>query len=250
MLAFLNHEQLWLSAKLDWPAGNAPKAFAILTHCFTCSKDYKLLTWLSQALTAQGLAVLRFDFTGLGKSEGQFSQTNFSTMVADVISASVYLSESYQAPQLLIGHSLGGTVLLQAAAHIPSAVAVVTINSPASPAHIIHHFQDQLPLLQQQGQATITLAGRPFLIRQQLIADLYKIDLKPAIHQLKKALLIFHAPEDTVVPVYHAQQLFQQAQYPKSFIALDGADHLLSNPQDAYFTGQLAAQWSQRYWQA
>lgn len=244
---FPNRANIPLSAKLDLPTVNPPKAYILLAHCFTCSKEYKILTTISRALTEHHFAVLRFDFTGLGKSGGIFSQTNFSTMVADIVSASQYLQHHYQAPQVLLGHSLGGTASLQAAAEIPSAVAVVTVNSPASPTHVSHHFHTELATIQQHGRATVAIAGRPFTIRQQFLDDIQQMNLAPAIHHLNKALLIFHAPDDTVVSLVHAQQLFQQAQHPKSFIALDRADHLLSNSADAYFVGMLAAHWSQRY---
>lgn len=222
-------------------------AYAIFAHCFTCSKDYKAVTYISRALAQAGIAVFRFDFSGLGQSEGSFSDTNFSSNVADILAASEFLTREYEAPQLLIGHSLGGTAMLQAAPQIPSTTAVVTIASPFEPRDILRRLGKARETIEAKGEAQVTLAGRDFLLKKQFVEDLEQTDMTTAIRELKRALLILHSPVDSVLELEQASKIFQTARHPKSFISLDQADHLLSNRQDAVYVGNLIAAWVRRY---
>jgi len=239
-VVFENHRGQALSGILDLPA-EAPAGYAVFAHCFTCSKNLKAASNIARALTGAGIAVLRFDFTGLGQSEGEFSDTNFSSNVDDLLAAVSYLSREHEAPAILIGHSLGGTAVLQAAAEIESAVAVVTIGSPSDPAHVAGMFSDSEDTLRERGEATVDLGGRPFLMKQQFLDDLEKQDLNASIRSLRKALLIMHAPLDDVVEIDNASALFVAAKHPKSFVSLDTADHLLSREADSRYAGRVLA---------
>ena len=222
---------LALAGILDLP-DTQPAAYALFAHCFTCSKNLKAANHLSRAMVTAGLAVLRFDFTGLGQSEGEFGDTTFSSNVSDLVAAARFLKRDYAAPRLLIGHSLGGTAVLQAADEIPSAVAVATIGSPATPVHVGHMFEDARAELEASGEAEVTLGGRPFRMKQRFLDDLEQHGLPEALGSLRKALLIMHAPLDDVVGIDNASDLFRHAKHPKSFLSLDKADHLLSREQD------------------
>ena len=235
-----------LAGILDTPAAEA-RAYALFAHCFTCSKNLKAATNISRALTAAGIAVLRFDFTGLGQSEGEFADTNFSSNVADLLAAADFLTANYAAPAILVGHSLGGTAVLQAAASISSAVAVATIGSPSEPTHVAHMFGDARSELDEKGHAEVTLGGRPFTVRQQFLDDLGKHNLPDTIGALRKALLVMHAPLDDVVEIDNASTLFVAAKHPKSFVSLDNADHLLSANEDSLYAGSVLAAWASRY---
>lgn len=235
-----------LSGLLDFPAGS-PRAFALFAHCFTCSKNIKAAGNISKSLTDAGIAVLRFDFTGLGQSEGEFADTNFSSNVADLLSATRYLEAEHQAPAILVGHSLGGTAVLQAAPQVASAVAVATIGSPADPVHIRHLFDAAASELQARGEAEVNLGGRPFRIKRQFLDDLEQHDLRSTIGNLRKSLLIMHAPLDDVVEIDNASALFVAAKHPKSFVSLDTADHLLSSEADSRYAGSVLAAWASRY---
>ncbi len=237
-----------LAGVLDLPA-ETPVAYALFAHCFTCSKNLKAATNISRAMTDAGIAVLRFDFTGLGQSGGAFEDTNFSSNVADLISAARWLEQEYRAPEILFGHSLGGTAALQAAPQIPSAVAVATIGSPADPAHVAHMFQDAEQELRDRGVAEVRLGGRPFRVKEQFLDDLSTHDLPNAISGLRKALLVMHSPLDEIVAVENAAALFTAAKHPKSFVSLDKADHLLSRETDSRYAGQILATWATRYLQ-
>lgn len=235
-----------LAAKLDLPEGNI-KAYAIFAHCFTCSKDINATKRIAAELANQSIGVLRFDFTGLGASTGDFADTNFSSNIEDLLAAADFLRENYQAPQIVIGHSLGGAAAISSAAQIPEVKAVVTIGAPADAAHVVHNFGDKIAEIQFNGEAEVNLAGRVFSIQQQFIDDLEKIDVKERAANLKKALLVLHSPVDQTVGIENAQEIFIAARHPKSFISLDRADHLLSKPQDAKFAAVMIASWSARY---
>lgn len=246
-IQFPNHRGELLAAQLDLPAAGRPRAYAIFAHCFTCTKDYNAPVHVSRALQQQGIAVLRFDFTGLGHSEGTFSDTNFSSMVADLVAAGQYLAEHYMAPQLLMGHSWGGTAVVQASRQLPAVRAVVTLGAPASPSHITHLFTAQLAEIEAHGSATVQLGGQPFQVRQQFVDDAQAASQLAVAPTAGRALLILHSPQDAVVSIAQAARLYKQAQQPKSFISLDGADHLLSRRADAEYVGQLVGTWATRY---
>jgi len=245
-ITFPGHGGHILAARLDMPQG-PHLGTALFAHCFTCSKDIPAARRIAARLAAMGLAVLRFDFTGLGHSEGEFENTDFTSTVGDLVAAAQYLSGRGMAPGLLIGHSLGGAAVLMAAADIPSAKAVVTLGAPADPGHVIENFDDALPRIKAQGVAEVNLGGRPFRIAQSFIEDVSQARLLPAIHGLKRALLVMHAPRDTVVGIENATQIFMAAQHPKSFVTLDDADHLISRPADAEYAAQVIATWAARY---
>ena len=235
-----------LAARLDRPAGT-PRAYALFAHCFTCSKDIFAASRIARELTDHGFAVLRFDFTGLGMSEGEFANTNFSSNVADLLKAADYLRDHYQAPQLLIGHSLGGAAVLAAAGDVAEARAVATIGAPADAAHVIHNFSADIEEIERSGVAEVTLAGRQFTIKRQFLDDLRQTFLTERIGALRKALLIFHAPRDATVGIENAGAIFGAAKHPKSFISLDDADHLLSSRADAAYVAQVLSAWASRY---
>ncbi len=235
-----------LAARLDWPAGE-PIAYALFAHCFTCSKDSLAAARVSAELKAQGIAVLRFDFTGLGGSQGDFGNTGFSSNVADVLAAADYLRREHEAPRLLIGHSLGGAAVLAAARHIPEAVGVVTIGAPAEPAHVARLLAPGRAEIEAQGEAEVELAGRRFRIRRQFLDDLARADVLESLGALRKALLIMHSPRDTVVDIDNAARLFLAAKHPKSFVSLDDADHLISRREDAAYAARVLVAWASRY---
>ena len=235
-----------LSALLEAP-DHGTHTYALFAHCFTCSKDIAAATRISRALVARGVGVVRFDFTGLGNSEGDFANTNFSSNVQDLLSAADHMRATLDAPELLIGHSLGGAAVLAAAARIPAASAVVTIGAPADPAHVTALFADDLEQLHAEGSATVRLAGRTFEIRRQLLEDLETHKMQDHLRSLRKALLIFHAPQDDVVGIEQARKIYEGAKHPKSFISLDGADHLLSKKEDSEYVAATLVAWAQRY---
>jgi len=235
-----------LAARLDMPAGQV-KAFALFAHCFTCSKDVFAAARVSAELASRGVAVLRFDFTGLGASGGDFANTSFSTNVRDLLRAADYLRETFEAPSLLIGHSLGGTAVLAAAGEIPEARAVVTIGSPANVEHVLHNFGAELERIEADGAADVTLAGRNFRIRKDFVEDARAQDVAAKTASLRKALLVLHSPTDAIVGIENARAIYEAARHPKSFVALDGADHLLTRREDAIFAAQIISSWASRY---
>lgn len=235
-----------LAARLDLPVG-WPRAFALFAHCFTCGKDILAAKRLAGALAARGIAVLRFDFTGLGHSEGEFANTHFSSNVEDLVAAADHLRSEREAPALLIGHSLGGAAVLAAAARIPEARAVVTLGAPADPGHVVHNFAEARPEIEAQGEAEVTLGGRPFRIRRAFLEDIEGQRLERAVAGLKRALLVLHAPRDEIVGIDNATRLFVAAKHPKSFVSLDDADHLLSREADAVYAAEVVAAWAGRY---
>jgi len=235
-----------LSARLDLPESD-PMAYALLAHCFTCTKNFKAIDNISRALADEGIAVFRFDFTGLGESEGDFADTSFSSNVDDLLAATRFMAVHYQSPALLIGHSLGGAAIIQAAAKIPSAVAVATIGAPADPGHVKRHLKDYQEQIKTEGEAEVSIAGRQFKIKKQFLEDLDGTNMETTIRNLSRALIIFHSPLDDVVGVDNAAKIFQAARHPKSFISLDRADHLLSDRRDSRYVGAMIATWAGRY---
>jgi putative redox protein len=246
-LTFPNATGQTLAARLDLPLDEQPLAYALFAHCFTCNKNFKAVSNISRALTNEGFGVLRFDFTGLGESEGDFAETNFSSNVDDLVAAADFLAQHDAAPQLLIGHSLGGAAVLQAAARIPSSAGVVTINAPADPRHLAQLLGDAATTIAAEGAATVTLAGQTFTIKQQFLADLEQSRMQETIRNLRKPLLIFHSPIDEIVGIENATQIFQAARHPKSFVSLDTADHLVSTQDESRFVGSMIAAWARKY---
>lgn len=247
-LSFKNRQGDQLYAKLDLPIDTRPSVAAIFAHCFTCNSNFKAVRNISLALTQQGIAVLRFDFTGLGQSEGEFSETNFSSNVEDLMEAAEFLEEILVAPQILIGHSLGGAAVLMAGLKIPSVKAVATIGAPAEPIHVKHLISEGEEEIANRGQATVNIGGRPFTIKKQFLDDLQNI-AKDHIGMLKKALLVLHSPQDEIVGIENAEIIYRAAVHPKSYISLDGADHMLSKEEDSLYVGQVIASWAVRYLQ-
>ncbi len=235
-----------LAAVLDRPVGEV-RAYALFAHCFTCGKDSHAARRIADGLTALGIAVLRFDFTGLGSSEGEFANTTFSSNVADLVAAAAHLRAAMRAPAILIGHSLGGAAVLAAAGEIPEARAVVTIAAPSDPAHVADLFHQHHDAIRQQGEVEVSLAGRPFRIRREFLDDVAEQKLTPHIAGLHKALLVFHSPSDAVVGIDNASRIFLAARHPKSFVSLTGADHLLTRRADSGYVANVLAAWAERY---
>lgn len=244
---FTNNDGEKLSARIDFPVDEKPVAYALFAHCFTCTKNLKAVSHISKALTNEGIAVLRFDFTGLGESEGDFSDTNLSSNISDLVSAAQHLEENYQAPYLLIGHSLGGAAVLQAADKIPSSRAVVTIAAPGDPKHVKRLLAGSRDEIDTRGEAEVLLAGRPFKIKKQFIDDLDRSNAEETIGKLRKPLLVMHSPLDSIVGIDNAAQIFKAAKHPKSFISLDQADHLLSDQNDSLYAGAIISAWARKY---
>ncbi len=245
-ITFPGHSGAELAARLDLPEGEH-LATALFAHCFTCGKDVVAARRIAGALAAMGIAVLRFDFTGLGQSEGDFAETGFLSNVSDLEAAATYLSDRGMPPGLLIGHSLGGAAVLKAAGQIASARAIVTIGAPYDPGHVTHNFAGALDKIEADGTAEVDLGGRPIRIGRTLVQEVAAEELSGPIANLKRALLILHAPRDAIVGIENAGQIFTAAKHPKSFITLDDSDHLISNPADADYAAEVIAAWSARY---
>ena len=235
-----------LDARFDLPTGQ-PKAFALFAHCFTCSKDTVAASRVSRALAARGIAVLRFDFTGLGGSDGDFANTNFSSNVDDLIKAAEFLRQQGNAPSILVGHSLGGAAVLSAADQIPECKAIVTIGAPSDPLHVQHLFADNIDQIAAEGEQEVILAGRKFVIRKQFLEDIAAQELSQKIHRLNRALLVMHSPQDDIVDIDHARRIYEAALHPKSFISLDKSDHLLNDKRDAEYAAEVIGAWVSRY---
>lgn len=235
-----------LAARLDLPPGPA-RAYAIFAHCFTCSKDINAARRIAGELARLGIGVLRFDFTGLGSSEGEFASSNFSSNVGDLVRAADYLRENYAAPELLVGHSLGGAAVLAAAPEISEVKAVATVGAPADAAHVIHNFAAHETEIRKVGEAEVSLGGRSFRIQRQFLEDLEGSVVTERIGTMRKALMVLHSPVDETVGIENASEIFGAAKHPKSFISLDGADHLLSKSRDAVFAARSIASWAERY---
>jgi uncharacterized OsmC-like protein/alpha-beta hydrolase superfamily lysophospholipase len=246
-VTFTGSQGTQLAGRLDRPKGPV-RAFALFAHCFTCSKDLKAASWLSRTLVEKGIAVLRFDFTGLGESEGDFAGSDFSSNVEDLVAAANYLRENEQAPRILVGHSLGGAAVLVAAEQVPEAVAVATIGAPSATEHLrTGLLAPVVPEIEARGEAQVTVAGRTFRIKRSLLEDLAENHVEGRLRQLGKALLILHSPQDEVVDVDNARRIYQAASHPKSFVSLDDADHLLTRERDARYAGGVLAAWVERY---
>ena len=235
-----------LAAALDLPEGE-PVAYALFAHCFTCGKDVLAARRIAVALAAKGIATLRFDFTGLGSSEGDFANSTFSSNVADLVRAANHLRETKKAPTILIGHSLGGAAILAAAGQVPEAKAVVTIAAPSDPAHVTGLLKDHVETIRAQGHAQVSLAGRPFTIKREFLDDIAENPLMEKITHLRKALLVMHSPTDDTVGIDNATRIFVTAKHPKSFVSLFGADHLLSDRRDSSYVADMIAAWATRY---
>ena len=246
-VSFLNARNLRLAARLDLPSRHTPKAFVLFAHCFTCSKEFKAAVNIGKTLARAGFGVLRFDFTGLGESEGEFPDTNLTSNIDDVLSAVRFLETYYAAPQILIGHSFGGIAMLKAARSVPASVAVVTIATPSDPKHVLEHFGESRGLIESEGSAEVQVLGHRVRIKKQFVDDVIVAEVQANLRDLGKALLILHAPGDEVISIDHAAQLFAHARHPKSFVTLDSADHLLSDRFDAAYAGALIATWASRY---
>lgn len=246
-VTFSNSAGQRLVGLLDEPQHCAARAYALFAHCFTCNKNYKGIRNLCRALCDSGIGVLRFDFTGLGESEGDFSATTFSDNIEDIRAAAGWLAAHGRTPQLLIGHSLGGTAMLLAAGRIPGSRTVVSIASPSEPRHVLSHFTDRLEEIRDKGEAQIHVGGSEYTLRQAFVDDLARHKLCEHLPGLGKAMLILHSPSDQTVNIEHAARLFAAARHPKSFVSLDDADHLLSREEDARYAGHVIAAWARRY---
>jgi uncharacterized OsmC-like protein/pimeloyl-ACP methyl ester carboxylesterase len=246
-VTFDNGSGQQLAATLQLPVDGTPDAYALLAHCFTCSSELRSMRRLSDALTRGGFAVLRLDFTGLGESEGEFEETTFSSTVDDLVAASAFLERRYEAPRVLIGHSLGGAAALLAAMRLESVRAVSTIGAPADPQHVEKLFGEERTSIEEEGAAPVSIGGRRFNIRAEFLRDLRQSSLPAAVAGLRRPLLLLHAPRDEVVGIDNARLLFDAARHPKSFVSLDGADHLLTDPSHAEYAGELIASWARRY---
>jgi uncharacterized OsmC-like protein/fermentation-respiration switch protein FrsA (DUF1100 family) len=245
-LTFSGSRDAMLAARLELPEGE-PVAYALFAHCFTCTKDIFAAGRIAEALAERGIAVLRFDFTGLGASEGDFAHTNFTSNVEDLVKAADFLRDKFAAPKILIGHSLGGAAVLAAAHLVPEAAAVATIGAPADPAHVMHLLKEKQAEIEAKGEAEVHLSGRPFRIRKQFLDDIATHSGADRLGKLGKALLIFHSPLDKYVGIENAGLIFQMAKHPKSFVSLDDADHLLSRRSDAVYVAEVLSAWATRY---
>ena len=236
-----------LHATLELPANQKPNYFVIFAHCFSCSSNYKAVTNITGTLTNFGFGVLRFDFTGLGKSEGEFSESHFSANVEDLMAVNDFLAKNYKAPSLLVGHSLGAAAVIVAASQLDNVKAVVTIGAPSNIQHVTHLFSHAVDEVKDKGEVEVNIGGRPFVIDQDFISDFDKTDLSEIIKNLRKPILILHAPFDKIVGIENAQEIYENALHPKSFISLDGADHLLTDAKYSNYAANMIGQWVRAY---
>ncbi len=244
---FENENGDQLTGRLSFPPDRHPHNFALFAHCFTCSKNLVAVRNISKALAKEGFGVLRFDFTGLGESDGDFEETNFSANISDLKAASDFLANTYRAPTLIIGHSLGGAAVIFAAAQIPAIRAVATLGAPSDPEHVTKLLRNSLEEIRLQGKAEVQIGGRGFTIQEQFLKDLQSHKLPDVTRKLDRALLILHSPQDKIVGIKNAEEIYQAARHPKSFISLDGADHLLSSGEDSRYVGSVVGAWAKRY---
>ncbi|SED16240.1 putative redox protein [Tenacibaculum sp. MAR_2009_124] len=242
-----NSKQYKLRAYVELPANQKPHYYAIFAHCFSCSSSLNAVKNISRALTNHGFGVVRFDFTGLGRSEGGFAESHFSANVDDLISVNRYISENFSAPSLIIGHSLGGAAAVVAASKLSNIKAVATIGSPATVNHVTHLFSHAIEEVKSKGEVEVNIGGRPFKINQEFVEDFHKTDLPEITKKLRKPILIMHSPVDAVVEISNAHSLYHNAKHPKSFISLDNADHLLSQNRDSLYAGNMIGSWAQRF---
>ncbi|WP_297702749.1 bifunctional alpha/beta hydrolase/OsmC family protein [uncultured Eudoraea sp.] len=246
-ISFHNKSGQKLVGRLELPANRLPHNYVLFAHCFTCNKNLLAIKNISKSLTSSGFGVLRFDFTGLGESEGDFADTNFSGNVEDMIAAAEYLGSNHKAPSLLIGHSLGGAAVLLAASEIASVKAIATIAAPSNPVHVKHLLKSNIEEINLKGKARVNLGGRDFTIKKQFLEDLENRTLPHTVKELRKPILILHSPQDQTVAIKNAEEIYIAAHHPKSFISLDGADHLLSDKKDSSYAGKVISGWAQRY---
>lgn len=244
---FNNQQGEKLAARLELPVDQKPFAYALFAHCFTCNKNLTAIRNISRGLTLQGIGVLRFDFTGLGESEGDFADTNFSSNVQDLLTAAEFMAENHGPIEVMIGHSLGGAATLMAAPQVATAKAVVTIGAPAEPEHVAHLFDEKVDEIHEKGYATVNIGGRPFTVKEQFLQDLETTSLYDTVKKMKKALLVMHAPFDNIVGIKNAGKIYDAAIHPKSFVSLDTADHLLMKKEDSLYAGKVIATWLTRY---
>ncbi len=244
---FPNGAGLMLAGRLDLPLSGKPRAYALYAHCFTCGKDVRSAVNIGRALAREGIAMLRFDFAGLGESEGDFADTTFSGNVADLKAAAAFLAEKYEAPKILVGHSLGGTAVLEAAHDIPTSVAVATIGAPSDPEHVAMLLGPAREKIEEEGEAEVTLVGRKFHFKKAFLDDLKMRPWADNLRGLRKALLVFHSPSDKTVDISNASQIFGAALHPKSFISLNEADHLLTKETDSEYVGLILGAWASKY---
>ena len=242
-----NKQGVKLSARLELPADKKARLYALFAHCFTCSKNLTAIKHITRALNQSGIGVMAFDFTGLGQSDGSFEDTNFSSNVQDLIDVADFMSNSGMAPELIIGHSLGGAAAIVASSLIPSIKALTTIGAPASPSHVQHLFEDHIQEIEQEGVAGVSIGGRPFTVKKQFLDDINSKNIDSILKESRKPILILHSPIDATVGIENAKQLYISAHHPKSFISLDTADHLLTNKEDSVYAGQMIANWASRY---
>jgi len=246
-ISFTNSKGQSLSGRLDLPLAQDPHNFAIFAHCFTCTKDFSAIRNVSRALASEGFGVFRFDFTGLGDSDGDFADTNFSSNVEDLIDAASFLKSEYKAPSLLVGHSLGGAAAIFAASEIDSIEALATIGAPSNPVHVQKQLGEQLETIKKEGEAIVELAGRDFKFKKQFLDNLESLSCEEAAGKLNKALLIMHSPQDATVSIKNAEEIYHAAHHPKSFVTLDGSEHLLIDKKNAAYVGKVIAGWAARY---
>ena len=249
-LSIPNAKGYQLQAHLELPANQKPHYFAIFAHCFTCTSNLSAVRNISRALTAHGFGVVRFDFTGLGRSEGEFADSYFSANVEDLIAVNAYITKHYGTPELLVGHSLGGAAVIVAASRLDNIKAVATVGAPATVSHVTHLFSHGIEEVKQKGAVEVNIGGRPFKIDKDFVEDFEKVDLQAITKNLRKPLLIMHAPFDRIVGIDNAHDLYHNAKHPKSFVSLDDADHLLSNAKDSQYVGNVIGTWVARYFEA
>lgn len=246
-ITFENSKGITLSGVIEFPENSSPKAFAIFSHCFTCNKNLINVKYISEALSEKRIAVLRFDFTGLGDSQGDFAKTTFTSNIDDLLKAAEFLRNNYEAPKLLVGHSLGGAASIMATEQLDSVKALSLLGTPSTLDHISRLFKNKLDEINLFGSAMIDVAGRDIEIGRDFVDDLPNYNIRKSLNKLNKPLLILHSPQDEMVNIEHATQIFMAAQHPKSFIALDGIDHLIKNIKDARYVGSLIGEWAMRY---
>lgn len=246
-IQFQNAQGETLAARLEIPVNQHPHTYALFAHCFTCGKNLTVVRNISRALNMNGIAVLRFDFTGLGESEGDFADTNFSSNVEDLVEAAQFLEANYVAPSIIIGHSLGGAAVICAAMQLPNIKAIATIGAPFDPSHVQHLLGTDLDDIEEDGIANATIGGRTFTVKKQFLEDIRAQSLTEKLAKLNRALLIMHSPQDEIVHIDNAAKIYHAAKHPKSYISLDGADHLLSDKKESHYVGDLIACWANKY---
>jgi len=244
---FVNRAGYKLAGLIDTPSDGEAHTFALLAHCFTCGKDLKPFVHMNRALTELGIGVLRFDFSGLGKSAGQFADSNLSTNETDLLDAADFLASNFAAPKILVGHSMGGAAVILAAEHLESVTGVVTIAAPADATHLGNTLSRARDIAREAGDAEVMIGGQKFTLTQEFFSDLEQTSLKSALGRFDKALLILHSPMDEQVGIENAAWIFAAARHPKSFVSLNKADHLMLDERDARYVGAVIAAWAQQY---